>query len=352
MTRSMARHNVKRINLALQGGGAHGAFTWGVLDRLLQEPGIEIEGISGTSAGAMNGAAIKSGMIQGGREHARELLDWLWGEIGAIDNVEMLRFLKLWTPPTSTMSKLIEHSPGFMLADMFSRITSPYYSGNLVRNPLEPIAAKLYCDALCSHDGPDFSIGATNVRTGKIKIFRHSEITPAAIVASACLPTLFQAVEIEDPETGKLEAYWDGGYTGNPALFPLFDQNLPDDIVIININPLYREALPISPQQIQNRINEISFNTSLLRELRAIQFVKDLLADGRVNPGNMKRVLIHMIADDKLMNELSVATKMVPTPLVIDDMKKAGIRAAELFLRSDIDNIGKRDSIDLREMFG
>ena len=341
----------KKINLALQGGGAHGAFTWGVLDRLLQEPELEIAGLSGTSAGAMNGAAVKSGLIKGGRDLARELLDWLWGEIGAIDDDAMVAFMRLWAPPTAAISHMIEHSPGFQFADLLSRVTSPYYAGSLHHNPLENIVKQLYCETLCSTEGPDFSIGATNVRTGKIKVFREATITIDAILASACLPTLYQAIEIDDPETGRREAYWDGGYTGNPALFPLFEPHLPDDIVIVNINPLHREALPVTPQQIHNRINEISFNSSLLRELRAINFVKELLADGRLAPGTMKNVLIHMIADDDLMNDLSVATKMVPTPLVIHDMHAAGIRAAERFLRDDIDNVGQRDSVDLHDMF-
>ena len=339
------------INLALQGGGAHGAFTWGVLDRRLQEPELEIAGISGTSAGAMNGAAVKSGLIKGGRPLARELLDWLWGEIGAIDNEVLLKFLRLWSPPTAAISHMLENSPGFIAADMVSRMTSPYFAGPLHRNPLRPVVEKLYCETLCSTEGPDFSIGATNVRTGKIKVFREDGITIDAILASACLPTLYQAIEIRDPDTGRDEAYWDGGYTGNPALFPLFEAHLPDDIVIVNINPLHREQLPISPQQIQNRINEISFNSSLLRELRAINFVKELLGDGRLEPGTMKNVLVHMIADDNLMNDLSVATKMVPTPLVIHDMRDAGVRAAERFLRDSIDNIGQRDSVDLAAMF-
>lgn len=351
MTRSRAMTTAKPINLALQGGGAHGAFTWGVLDRLLQEPGLEIAGLSGASAGAMNGAAVKSGLIKGGPENARDLLAWLWGEIGAIDNDALLDFMRLWSPPTAAISHMIEHSPGFKFADLMSRVSSPYFAGALHYNPLKPIVKSLYCETLCSTDGPDFSIGATNVRTGKIKVFREATITIDAILASACLPTLYQAVEIDDPDTGRREAYWDGGYTGNPALFPLFEGHLPDDIVIININPLHREALPVTPQQIHNRINEISFNSSLLRELRAINFVKELIGDGRLEPGTMKNVLIHMIADDDLMNDLSVATKMVPTPLVIDNMRVAGVRAAERFLRDDIDNVGKRDSVDLHAMF-
>jgi NTE family protein len=170
-------------------------------------------------------------------------------------------------------------------------------------------------------------------------------------MASACLPTIFKAVELHDSETGRAEAFWDGGYTGNPALFPLFNQELPDDLVIININPLERDNLPITPKQIQNRINEISFNSSLLRELRAIEFVQRLLDQGALEEGRMSRVRVHMIADDALMEQLSVATKMVPNPVVIATLKDAGQRAAEQFLNDHKSKIGKESSVDLREMF-
>jgi NTE family protein len=159
-------------------------------------------------------------------------------------------------------------------------------------------------------------------------------------------------VEIADPRTGQLDAYWDGGYTGNPALFPLFDPGLPDDIVIVNINPLYRPDVPLSAPEILNRINEISFNSSLLRELRAIRFVKELIAEGKVQQGAMKDVLVHMIADDGLMRELSVATKLIPTPLILDRLKSAGRAAAERFIATDAPRIGEGTTVDLEAMFG
>lgn len=170
-------------------------------------------------------------------------------------------------------------------------------------------------------------------------------------MASACLPTIFQAVEMYDETTGQTEAFWDGGYTGNPALFPLFADGLPDDIVIININPLERADIPTTPQQIQNRVNEISFNSSLLRELRAIDFVQRLIDEGTLSSDRMSRVRIHMIADDALMEQLSAATKMIPNIAVISALKESGRTAAEIFLRNDVDKIGKQSSVDLRAMF-
>lgn len=189
------------------------------------------------------------------------------------------------------------------------------------------------------------------MRNGKIRIFEGDEIGPDALMASACLRTVFQAIEMFDKTTGRDEAFWDGGFTGNPALFPLFNPKLPADIVIININPLERDEIPTKPADIQNRINEISFNSSLLRELRAIDFVQRLIDEGTVTSDSMNRVRIHMIADDVLMAKLSATTKMVANPYVINELKEAGCEAAEEFLRSDVDNIGKQSSVDLRAMF-
>ncbi|MEM9350645.1 MAG: patatin-like phospholipase family protein [Pseudomonadota bacterium] len=339
----------QKINLALQGGGAHGSFTWGVLDRLLEEPEIEIAAITGTSAGALNGAAVKSGLVQGGPEMAREKLDWLWGQVGAVDNEYFEKWIEPFVP--SMISKSIEYSLPYMVTDMTSRFTSPYLYGPLFQNPLTSIVDNFSYEAVCAETGPALFICATNVRTGKIRVFRGEEITTDAILASACLPTLFQAVEIRDPKTRRVEAYWDGGYTGNPALFPLFEPQFPEDLVIININPLVREELPHTPQEIQNRINEISFNSSLLRELRAIAFVKRLIAEDRMPADTMKNINVHMIADDDLMTELSVATKTTPSPIILSKLKSAGRAAAEKFLRDDADKLGKTSSIDISEMF-
>ena len=341
-----------RINLALQGGGAHGAFTWGVLDRLLQEPDIEIASMSGTSAGALNGAALKAGWLKGGHEGARESLDWLWGKIGALDKDHVSAWMRPWMPAPSLVSKALEYSPHYMWGEALSRMMSPYAWGPFYSNPLEPIVEQLDFGRVCALDGPEFVVCATQVREGKIRLFRGNEISTGAILASACLPTMFRAVELIDPESGEPEAFWDGGYTGNPALFPFFDPALPDDILVVNINPLRRDALPVTPPEIQNRINEISFNSSLLRELRAIDFVQRLLADGSLKPGSMKDVRVHMVADDALMNQLSVATKTVPVPSVLTQLKEAGHRACARFLQDHKGDLGQRQTADLRAMFG
>ncbi|GAB5436866.1 patatin-like phospholipase family protein [Falsiruegeria mediterranea] len=341
---------VKRINLALQGGGAHGAFTWGVLDRLLDETDVEVAAITGTSAGALNGAAFKSGMVKGGRDGARETLNWLWGKMGAVGDMRLANWMRGFEP--AQMAQALEYSLPFSMADTLSRMVSPYAYGPFYVNPLKSVVDAFDFDNICVNEGPELFICATRVRTGKIRIFEGEEISSDAILASACLPTLFKAVEIDDPETGRREAYWDGGYTGNPALFPLFNTGLPDDVVVVNINPLERDELPVTPQQIHNRVNEISFNSSLLRELRAINFVQRLLEDGTLQKGTMSRVLVHMIADDELMTELSVATKMVPTPMVLNKLKQAGRAAADGFLLAHKPDLGQRSTVDLSDMFG
>ncbi|MEX0302045.1 MAG: patatin-like phospholipase family protein [Leisingera sp.] len=340
---------VKRINLALQGGGAHGAFTWGVLDRLLEDEDVEVAAITGTSAGALNGAAFKSGMVQCGRDGAREALDGLWQRMGAVGDMRFANWLTqldavAWA---GAMEAMMPFSP----METMGQVISPYHYGPFYKNPLRDVVAQLCFDDVCAGAGPELFICATCVRTGKIRVFEGTEISTDAVLASACLPDLFQAVEIKDPETGRLEAYWDGGFTGNPALFPLFREGLPGDVVVVNINPLERDEIPKTPQQIRNRVNEISFNSSLLRELRAISFVQRLLEDGTLEPGRMKQVRVHMIADDALMTQLSVTTKLIPVPQILARLKAAGREAAERFLEQDRKNLGVRSSVDLPAMF-
>ncbi|WP_435659498.1 patatin-like phospholipase family protein [Leisingera caerulea] len=339
-----------RINLALQGGGAHGAFTWGVLDRLLEDEGIEVAGITGTSAGALNGAAFKAGMVHGGRLGAKEALDGLWRRMGAVGDMRFAHWLTRFD--AVAWAGAWEAAMPFSPMETLSQAISPYHYGPFYQNPLREVVEAFNYSEVCANDGPELFVCATCVRTGKIRIFEGQEISTDAILASACLPDMFQAVEIEDPETGRMEAYWDGGYTGNPALFPLFREPLPGDVVIVNINPLERDDIPRTPQQIRNRVNEISFNSSLLRELRAISFVQRLLADGTLQPGRMKQVRVHMIADDALMTQLSVTTKLIPVPQILARLKQAGRDAAEEFLARDRENLGVQSSADLPAMFG
>ncbi|WP_417257275.1 patatin-like phospholipase family protein [Celeribacter sp.] len=341
----------KKINLALQGGGAHGAFTWGVLDRLIDDDRIEIAAISGTSAGALNAAAYCSGLVKGGAEGARESLDWVWEQMGAISDMRLSSWLTQFGPTTAMMTRLAETAVPFSFIESFATVMSPYAYGPFYQNPLERIVDRLDLKALSKEVGPALFISTTNVRTGKIRVFTDDEVTTEVILASACLPEMFKAVEITDPETGITDPYWDGGYTGNPALFPLFEPQYPDDVVIVNINPLERPGTPTTPEEIQNRINEISFNSSLLRELRAVQFVKDLLGEHLMAKGSMKDVLVHMIGDDDLMRDLSARTKLAPSPVLLGRMKEAGRVACSAFLDAHFDDLGERATVDLEAMF-
>ncbi|WP_112322608.1 patatin-like phospholipase family protein [Oceanibium sediminis] len=345
----------KVINLALQGGGAHGAFTWGALDRLLQDTRIEIEGITATSAGAMNAAALKAGWVAGGREGARAMLSDFWTEISAhtvVPNDALQGWLSATSPAPEIFSRIVAMSPGYFTLDTLSRLFSPYEFNPLNFHPLRPVVTRMLdFDKVCADPGPRLFISATNVRSGKIKIFSGKDISPDVLLASACLPTLYQAVEIEDPDTGLLEAYWDGGYMGNPALFPLFYETQTADIMIVHINPIYREDLPTSASDILNRINEISFNSSLLRELRSIDFVQRLLEHGKLSKGSMKNVLIHSIMDDTLMNKLSAGTKMTPNRGLLETLRDAGAARMDSFLATHFDALNTHGTVDLRAMF-
>ncbi|MFN3937847.1 MAG: patatin-like phospholipase family protein [Gemmobacter sp.] len=352
MAKRDGKANSRRINLALQGGGAHGAFTWGVIERLLDEPGLEIAGISGTSAGALNGAALKQGLLTNGIEGARAELERLWVRVGAVGDMRLQNWMTALVPFASSAMQVANMLTPVSLQGVAAQFYSPYLFGDNWRNPLDPVVRRFRFDKVCETSGPALFVCATNVRTGKIRIFEGQEITPEALLASACLPTVFQTVELVDPATGKLEAYWDGGYSGNPALFPLFRPDLPDDVIVVQINPLRREEIPLTPVAIQNRINEISFNSSLLRELRAIHFVRELIAEGRIERGTMKDVRLHMISDDALMTELGVETKLTPSPILLHRLRMAGRDAAERFLTDHGGDIGERGSVDLPAMFG
>jgi NTE family protein len=342
-------HQKKTVNLALQGGGAHGAFTWGVLDRLLDEDRLIVEGISGTSAGAMNAAMLKTGFLEGGNEGARRQLDRFWGIIrdNARANVNPFSdWLKGFSPEAAQFADDLYRAPGHHMREMLQRTLSPREWNPLKFNPLRIILEELIdFDRVCKTCQPHLFVCASNVRSGKIRVFRDPDMSIDAILASACLPMLFEAVEIDG------EHFWDGGYMGNPALFPLFEGCKSRDIVIVHVNPIERRVVPDTARAILNRVNEISFNSSLLRELRAINFVRELVADGRLRPGEMKDILIHSIRDDDTMDDLDISTKMSPTPELLDHLKQRGRATADTFLNQHWDKLGKEASVDLKAMF-
>ncbi|TKW66203.1 MAG: patatin-like phospholipase family protein [Paracoccus denitrificans] len=346
----------RSINLALQGGGAHGAYTWGVLDRLLDEHWLDFSAISGTSAGALNGAALHAGLAavkgRNGRQAARENLAHVWHEVGQVSDSRVVRWLHSFFPAPRSFERVTEVFSPFAWFENLTRLFSPYDYGPFYSNPLTSILNTLPYPGLGAESATRIYVNATNVRTGLTRVFSGAEVTVDAVLASACLPTIYRAVEIYDPRTGQIEEYWDGGYSGNPALWPLYAQDLPRDIVIVNINPMRREQVPHSPGEIADRVNEISFNAALLSELRAINFVKRLHGEGRLMNGRvMKNVLVHMIMDDTLMNDLSARSKILPDPGMLARMFTAGQVAADAFIENHADDIGQRDSTDLSSIF-
>ncbi|HEV3395262.1 MAG TPA: patatin-like phospholipase family protein, partial [Xanthobacteraceae bacterium] len=273
----------KSINLALQGGGTHGAFAWGVLDRLLADERIAIDGISATSAGAMNAAVLAYGWEVGGRDGARAALAAFWERIGDAGTFALLQ--PTWFDRLMQDGSL-RFSPAFLLVDLMTRAFSPYELNPLNINPLrDALAASVDFEVLRTGECPiKLFICATNVRTGKIKIFERREMCVDRVMASACLPLLFQAVEVDG------EHYWDGGYMGNPAMFPLIYNCGSRDVVLVRVNPVQREELPRTAAGILDRMNEITFNSSLMREMRAVSFVTELIDAGKVNGNALGRV--------------------------------------------------------------
>ena len=260
------------IDLALQGGGSHGAFTWGVLDRLLEEPWLQILGISGTSAGAMNAAVLAAGWTEGGREGARAALDEYWKRVSRaaafspLQRTPLDRLMGRWT---------LDWNPAFIAMDLTTRIFSPYDLNPYGFNPLRDILAESIDFVRLARSPIKLFITATNVRTGRGRIFRNSEITPDVLLASACLPTMFQAIEIDG------EPYWDGGFAGNPTITPLVRETEAHDSVLVQINPRERPGTPRSAPEILNRLNEISFNSPLMKELRMIALLREASDPGK-----------------------------------------------------------------------
>jgi len=338
-TRS-SRRKPARVDLALQGGGAHGAFTWGVLDRLLEEPWLEFDGISGTSAGAMNAAVMASGHAHGGADGARAALEDFWKHVA---DAGQLSPMKRGPLEMLTGQWTLDYSPMFLAAEMVSRVFSPYELNPLDNNPLRPIlAAMVDFEALATSPTKLF-ITATNVRTGRGRVFRNAEITPDVLLASACLPTMFRAVEIDG------EAYWDGGYSGNPTMTPLVRECESQDTILIQINPVERPELPRSARDIMSRLNEVSFNAPLLKELRMIALLRQSADPGSGEGARWAHMRIHRIATDRV-TELKSSSKMITEWRFLCGLRDEGRRTAGLFLEAHGADIGKRSTLDIDEL--
>jgi NTE family protein len=339
-----ASSTTKRINLALQGGGAHGAFTWGVLDQILSDERLSIEGISGTSAGAMNAVMLADGLCRGGREEAQKRLADFWRSASSNGNLPVLQ--------RAVMERLLsftplEGSPAQAWFDALSRYFSPYDVNPLNINPLKDLIER-FVDFEKLRADPDLQlfVSATNVQTGRVRIFSRDKITADAVMASACLPLLFRAVEIDGLP------YWDGGYLGNPVIFPFFRTTATEDVLVVQINPLIRQATPMSSSEIMNRINEITFNSSLIGEYRAIDFVARLIDQGKLprgtGPGQYRRINIHRIVLDRFGTHFDAFSKLSTDYDFFDMLHVSGKRAARRFLDEHFDDIGVKSTVDLR----
>jgi NTE family protein len=333
----------KKINLALQGGGAHGAFTWGVLDSLLADPRIEIECISGASAGAINAVMLADGLNRGGPQEARKRLADLWravssnGELSELERTVADRLLS-FVP--------YEGSPAQAWFDALSRFWSPYDFNPLNINPLKAIIERFVdFEALRTAGRLKLFVSATNVFTGRLRIFPGETITAEVVMASSCLPMVFQAVEIDGIP------YWDGGYMGNPAIFPFFRTTDTEDVLIVSINPLERRMTPRAQDEIMNRINEITFNSSLIAEYRAIDFVTRLIDHGRLprgqGPGEYRRINVHRIALEAAFKQLTADSKLDSDFAFFEMLRDGGRRAGQDFLEQHFDDLGVRSTVDL-----
>ena len=339
----MTKTATKRINLALQGGGAHGAFTWGVLDEVLRDGRLIIDGITGASAGAVNAVLLADGLAEGGAEAARERLSHFWraasvdGSMTAVQRRALDQLFSVMPYEGSLMETWVSS---------VQRFFSPYDLNPFDINPLEDLIERFVdFERLAAFEGVKVFISATNVRTGKLTVFRREHITCRAVMASACLPMLFKAVEIDGTP------FWDGGYMGNPPLFPLYRTTEAEDVLLVQINPLSRNETPTSSRAIMNRLNEITFNSSLQAELRMAAFVARLVDAGRLphgrGAGEYKRVNLHRIALSDALKGLTAGSKVVTDYDFLLELHAAGKKAARRFLKAHFADIGERSTLDL-----
>lgn len=346
-TRAPKDPGVKAINLALQGGGSHGAYTWGVLDALLEDGRVRFEGVTATSAGSMNAVIMMDGIMKGGADGARQGLENFWRRVsqnGMFFDPSPEAFQSF--NPFRAMIRSGENAFSQGVMGNLTRSFSPYQFNPLNINPLRDILQDMVdFDAVRRCKKGKLFIAATHVEKGTSRIFRNEDITIDVLMASAALPQLFHAVEIDG------DHYWDGGYMGNPALWPLFYQAECRDILIVHVNPLVRSAVPKDVDAIENRLNEITFNGAMLKELRAIAFVQKLLEDDMLKDeykSKYKNILLHAIRSEKVMSDLPLASKYSVAWDFLTDLRDKGRLAAKHWLRYYLDDVGVRSTVDIQ----
>ena len=330
----------KTVSLALQGGGAHGAFTWGVLDRLIEDGRLAFEAMTGASAGSMNAVVMTDGWLEGGPDGARAQLEAFWRHVsldGGLSDPQRRIFdvfLDVWSPFASNQ-----------LFDFWRGTLSPTSANPLDINPLRDVLRDLVDFGRLRGSEVKLFVSATNVWTGKIRIFETGELTAEHVLASACLPTIFRAVEIAG------EPYWDGGYMGNPALFPLYYNARADDVLLVQINPVERRETPTEMRAIQNRLTEITFNSHLLQELRVVDFVTRLIDDGALDRSAYKRVNMHRIDGGEKIGRYLASTRMNAEWRFFQELRDLGRASAESWLVHNYEAVGQRSTLDLRAAY-
>jgi NTE family protein len=335
----MAANDIRPINLALQGGGSHGAFTWGVIDRLLEDGRLKFAAVSGTSAGAMNAVALADGWARGGSDGARERLHAFWRAVavkGRFSPVQRMPWDVFWG------NWSVENTPGFAWFDLMSRAFSPYAANPFNINPLRDVVEnEINFDNLKAPNAVKVFVSATNVETGQLRVFNDGEIGADAVMASACLPQIFRAVEIDGVP------YWDGGYGGNPAIAPFFRANDVADVLLVQINPVIREGTPKTANEIQNRVDEITFNSALLRELTIIERVNAMIALGQRPPDDVRGLLMHRIDADEAFKNLSASSKLNAEWAFLEYLRDLGRQAAGDWLEENFEKVGKEATLKL-----
>jgi NTE family protein len=336
-----AQAKTKTVNLGLQGGGSHGAFTWGVLDRLLEEDRISFEGITASSAGAVNAVVLAHGLTVGGRDEARESLRRFWKRLSEKTSHGMLQ--------PSWLDKLggnfgLEHSPGYLAFNVMSYFTSPYLYNPLNYDPLRIVLKEIVdFERLRREPAIKLFLCATNVRTGKVKVFKAGELGPDHVLASTCLPLLMHAVEIDG------EVYWDGGFSGNPAIFPLVYECDSRDVVMVHLTPAERPEVPFSSHAIMNRMQEIGFNAALIREMRAVAFINKRLGEGKMREG--KEMLIHVIEAEDVIREFPGSSRLNNSWDFLCHLHEVGRQRADAWLADNFAQLGKTSTVDLEEKY-
>jgi NTE family protein len=331
----------KAINLALQGGGSHGAFTWGVLDRLLEDERLTFDGVTATSAGGVNAVVLADGLAAGGRQGAKELMHTFWKKMSATTSTSIIApsFLDKLNPNFG-----LDHSPGYVMVDMISRFMSPYQLNPMDVNPMRDLLNEVVdFERVRQQKVVKLFLSATNVRTGKVAVFPNKEITADHVLASACLPFMMRAPVIDG------EAYWDGGFMGNPAIFPVIYGCECCDVLLVHLTPTERPELPTNSRAILNRMQEISFNSSLMREMRAVAFVTQMIDDGKLTGG--KRMFIHLIEAEDVIRELAGSSKMNADWKFLTHLFEIGRDRADKWLAANFDRIGTETTVDLKEKY-